>query len=66
MFNQNHLYAYTYVVLIEHTCKTQNVLILLFVLILFCLILVVYFRAKQSNNIAFLLKNTGKIQDKPH
>ena len=50
MFN---ICIYVYVVLIEHTCKTQIVLILLCVLILICPILVVYFRAKRSDNIAF-------------
>ena len=52
-----------YVVLIDHTYKTNNVLILLCVLILICPILVVYYRAKYSDNIAlFCLKyrqNTG-------
>ena len=70
MFNRHYkYYTYVYVVIIEHTCLTQNVLILLCVLMLLRPILVVYYRADQYNPYnqyyPFLLKNTGKIQDGP-
>ena len=71
MFNQH--FRYMYIVLIEHTCITQNVLILICVLILLCQILVVYYRANflamfsayitgQKSGLAPLTpnKNTGK------
>ena len=74
MFNQH--FRYMYIVLIEHTCITQNVLILICVLILLCQILVVYYRANflamfsayitgQKSGLAPLTPN--KIQvNQPH
>ena len=47
------IYARVYEVLIEHTCLTKKLLILLCVLVLLCSSLVVYYRAENFISITF-------------
>ena len=80
MFNQHYRYVhiYIYVVLIEHTLicnysnlmfcaiQTQNVLVLLCVLIILCLISFVYYRVENlSNVVLFCLKIQVKYRISP-